>query len=131
MLPEPHGETWLFREVDVARVELILEIRHEYAIDDEAAPLALGLLDQVSACAANCAASATPSPPNPPRCRTQSSEPRREGRRSAELIFDRGGNDDWSNRREILKMFKQKRHHEILGVCQNRQRPFHAWSVWS
>ena len=47
VLPEQHGETWLFREVDVARVELILEIRHEYAIDDEALPLVLGLLDQV------------------------------------------------------------------------------------
>ena len=47
VLPEQHGETWLFREVDVARVELILEIRHEYAIDDEAVPLVLGLLDQV------------------------------------------------------------------------------------
>ena len=29
------------------RVELILEIRHEFAIDDEAMPLVLGLLDQV------------------------------------------------------------------------------------
>ncbi len=47
VLPEQHGETWLFHEVDVARVELILEIRHEYAIDDEAVPLVLGLLDQV------------------------------------------------------------------------------------
>ena len=47
MLPEQHGETWLFHEVDVARVELILEIRHEFAIDDEAMPLVLGLLDQV------------------------------------------------------------------------------------
>ena len=47
VLPEQQGETWLFHEVDVARVELILEIRHEYAIDDEALPLVLGLLDQV------------------------------------------------------------------------------------
>jgi len=47
VLPEPRGETWLFHEVDVARVELILEIRHEFAIDDEALPLVLGLLDQV------------------------------------------------------------------------------------
>ena len=30
-----------------ARVELILEIRHEFAIDEEALPLVLGLLDQV------------------------------------------------------------------------------------
>jgi chaperone modulatory protein CbpM len=47
VLPERHGETWLFHEVDVARVELILEIRHEFAIDDEALPMVLGLLDQV------------------------------------------------------------------------------------
>jgi len=47
VLPERRGETWLFHEVDVARVELICEIRHEFAIDDEALPLVLGLLDQV------------------------------------------------------------------------------------
>jgi len=47
VLPERYGQTWLFHEVDVARVELIFEIRHEFAIDDEAVPLVLGLLDQV------------------------------------------------------------------------------------
>lgn len=47
VLPERYGQTWLFHEVDVARVELILEIRNEFAIDDEAVPLVLGLLDQV------------------------------------------------------------------------------------
>lgn len=47
VLPEREGEGFLFREVDVARVELILEIRHGYAIDDEATGLVLGLLDQV------------------------------------------------------------------------------------
>ena len=47
VLPERRGETWMFHEVDVARVELILEIRHEFAIDDEALPLVLGLLDQI------------------------------------------------------------------------------------
>ncbi|HXC91948.1 MAG TPA: chaperone modulator CbpM [Stellaceae bacterium] len=47
VLPEERGGAWLFHEVDVARVELILEIRHEFAIDDEALPLVLGLLDQV------------------------------------------------------------------------------------
>ena len=47
VLPEPRGDTWLFREVDVARVELIREIRHEFAIDDEAVPVVLDLLDQV------------------------------------------------------------------------------------
>jgi chaperone modulatory protein CbpM len=47
VLPEESGGTWLFHEVDVARVELIREIRHGFAIDDEAVPLVLGLLDQV------------------------------------------------------------------------------------
>jgi chaperone modulatory protein CbpM len=45
--PERSGETWSFAEVDVARVELILEIRREFAIDEESLPLVLGLLDQV------------------------------------------------------------------------------------
>src|SRR5260370_40172367 len=47
VLPERLDQTWLFHEVDVARVELILEIRQECAIAQEALPLALGLLDQV------------------------------------------------------------------------------------
>jgi len=37
----------VFHEVDVARVELILDIRRDFAIDDEAMELVLGLLDQV------------------------------------------------------------------------------------
>ena len=51
VLPEREGgrggEGWLFHEVDIARVELILEVRREFAVDDEAMPLLLGLLDQV------------------------------------------------------------------------------------
>ena len=49
VLPEQHRETghWRFHEVDVARVELILEIRREFAIEDDAMSLVLGLLDQV------------------------------------------------------------------------------------
>jgi chaperone modulatory protein CbpM len=51
VLPEDEGgpgeEKWLFHEVDIARVELILEIRREFAVDDEAISLVLGLLDQV------------------------------------------------------------------------------------
>ena len=41
------GETWLFHDVDIARIELILEVRHEFAVDDEAMDLFLGLLDQL------------------------------------------------------------------------------------
>ena len=47
VLPERHAETWVFHEVDVARVGLILSIRRDFAIDDEAMGLVLGLLDQV------------------------------------------------------------------------------------
>jgi chaperone modulatory protein CbpM len=47
VLPERHADTWVFHEVDVARVELILDIRRDFAIDDEAMGLVLGLLDQV------------------------------------------------------------------------------------
>src|SRR6516162_3260448 len=47
VLPERRGKTWIFHEIDVARVELILEVRREFAIDDEALSLVLGLLDQV------------------------------------------------------------------------------------
>jgi chaperone modulatory protein CbpM len=47
VLPERHAETWIFHEVDVARVELILGIRRDFAIDDEAMELVLGLLDQL------------------------------------------------------------------------------------
>ena len=47
VLPERRDQTWIFHEVDIARVELICEIRHEFAIDDEALPLVLSLLDQV------------------------------------------------------------------------------------
>jgi chaperone modulatory protein CbpM len=49
VLPEQHLETGhgRFHEVDVARVELILDIRREFAVDDDAMSLMLGLLDQV------------------------------------------------------------------------------------
>ncbi len=47
VLPERRDKTWIFHDVDVARVELILEIRQEFAIEDEALSLVLGLLDQV------------------------------------------------------------------------------------
>ncbi len=47
VLPERQGGSWVFRDVDIARVELIFEIRREWALDDEAIPLVLGLIDQV------------------------------------------------------------------------------------
>jgi chaperone modulatory protein CbpM len=47
VLPERQQGTWIFHEVDVARVELIVEIRREFGIDDDALALVLSLLDQV------------------------------------------------------------------------------------
>ena len=47
VLPERGTAGYLFREVDVARVHLIVELRRDLAIDDEAMPLVLRLLDQV------------------------------------------------------------------------------------
>src|SRR5208282_2717198 len=47
VLPERRDKTWIFHEIDVARVELIFEVRREFAIDDESLSLILGLLDQV------------------------------------------------------------------------------------
>ena len=44
---EADREIWLFHEVDVARVELILDIRREFVVDEETLSLVLGLLDQV------------------------------------------------------------------------------------
>jgi chaperone modulatory protein CbpM len=47
VLPEEQGGRWVFHEVDVARVELIRQMRHEFSVDEETMPLVLGLLDQV------------------------------------------------------------------------------------
>jgi chaperone modulatory protein CbpM len=47
--PERSGESWSFAAVDIARVELILEIRREFAIDDDALPVVLSLIDQLYA----------------------------------------------------------------------------------
>ena len=44
---ESGAETWLFHEVDIARVELILDIRREFTVDEETLSLVLGMLDQI------------------------------------------------------------------------------------
>ena len=41
------GETWVFTEVDVARVQLIYDLRHDLNVAEEMVPLMLSLLDQV------------------------------------------------------------------------------------
>lgn len=47
--PEGDAPAWRFREIDVARVRLIVELRHELRIDEEAMPVVLSLLDQLYA----------------------------------------------------------------------------------
>ncbi len=47
VIPERGDAGYFFREVDVARVHLITELRHDLAIDEEAMPVVLNLLDQV------------------------------------------------------------------------------------
>jgi chaperone modulatory protein CbpM len=45
--PEGERGNWQFHEVDVARARLIAEIRYDLAIDAEAVPVLLSLLDQL------------------------------------------------------------------------------------
>jgi chaperone modulatory protein CbpM len=45
--PERAATGYVFHEIDVARVHLIVELRHELLIDVEAMPVVLNLLDQV------------------------------------------------------------------------------------
>lgn len=47
VLAEHGPDGWRFHEGDVARVQLILEIRRDHAIDEEATELVLSLLDQI------------------------------------------------------------------------------------
>jgi chaperone modulatory protein CbpM len=47
IVPDENGGAWEFHEVDIARVELILHVRQEFTLDDDAMGLILGLLDQV------------------------------------------------------------------------------------
>jgi chaperone modulatory protein CbpM len=47
VLPAGAAPEWVFAEIDVARVRLVLDLRHGMGIDEEALPLVLSLLDQV------------------------------------------------------------------------------------
>jgi len=47
--PENEPGGYIFREIDVARVRLIQDLRQHLAIDREAVPVVLNLLDQVYA----------------------------------------------------------------------------------
>jgi chaperone modulatory protein CbpM len=45
--PEGVEPDWVFQEIDIARVRLIRDFRHEMAVPEETMPLVLSLLDQV------------------------------------------------------------------------------------
>ena len=46
--PEPDdGAGWIFHEIDVARVRLLYDLRHDFETPEETVPLVLSLLDQV------------------------------------------------------------------------------------
>jgi chaperone modulatory protein CbpM len=47
VLPDESGGRWVFHEVDIARVDLILHVRRDFSVGDEAMEVVLGLLDQV------------------------------------------------------------------------------------
>jgi chaperone modulatory protein CbpM len=45
--PASGGGTWVFREIDVARVRLVRDLRREMEVEEETVPLVLSLLDQL------------------------------------------------------------------------------------
>ena len=45
--PDRHAGDYVFREIDIARVRLIQELRDEMRVDEEALPVVLSLLDQL------------------------------------------------------------------------------------
>jgi chaperone modulatory protein CbpM len=47
--PDGSPDAWSFREIDVARIRLIAELRRDLAIDAGALPVILSLLDQLYA----------------------------------------------------------------------------------
>jgi chaperone modulatory protein CbpM len=49
VLPSGGAEDYVFEEVDVARIRLIAELRREFAVDEQAMPVVLHLLDQIYA----------------------------------------------------------------------------------
>jgi chaperone modulatory protein CbpM len=46
--PEPVAEDdWVFQEIDIARIHLVFDLRHEMGVSEDTVPLVLSLLDQV------------------------------------------------------------------------------------
>jgi chaperone modulatory protein CbpM len=47
VLPRGAPPDWAFAEIDIARVRLIRDLRHDLGVEEETLPLVLSLLDQV------------------------------------------------------------------------------------
>jgi chaperone modulatory protein CbpM len=47
ILPEGEGDALSFDEIDIARLRLIAELRRDLAVNDEAVPLVLHLIDEL------------------------------------------------------------------------------------
>lgn len=45
--PARQDGDWLFRDIDVARLQLIQELRHELRLEEDALPVVLRLMDQL------------------------------------------------------------------------------------
>ena len=45
--PDTSDGVWMFADIDVARLRLILDLRQHFALDDVAMPVVLHLLDQL------------------------------------------------------------------------------------
>ena len=45
--PDTSDGVWMFADIDVARLRLILDLRQHFALDDAAMPVVLHLLDQL------------------------------------------------------------------------------------
>jgi chaperone modulatory protein CbpM len=71
VLPHGAGGAYVFEEVDVARVRLIVELRRDLAINDEAMPVVLNLLDQLYALRRRVRAVAVAMQGLPPELRAQ------------------------------------------------------------
>ena len=47
VVPDAEGTAFVFREIDVARVRLIHDLRRDMDVGEDAIPLVLSLLDQI------------------------------------------------------------------------------------
>ncbi len=47
--PIRERETWYFEEIDIARIQLIQQLRHDMQVGDDAVDVVLSLLDQIYA----------------------------------------------------------------------------------